>query len=325
MARSRNFCFTLNNYLETDEDILKNLQISGRAKYLLYGKETAPSTGTKHLQGFVVFPSLKNLPAVVAELPRGAHVEVCRGNVQDNVKYCKKGGDFVEMGAAPADKRKETMEEWALAKKQAEEGKFDDIRPDFYCRYLHNWEMIRQRKLQKQKLEWLPAVCGEWWWGVSGAGKSWKARAENPGAFIHTRTHWWNGYDGQDVVIMDEMTPDFARMMRCHLCEWADIYPFNAEIKNSMQFIRPKKVIVISNFSPEECFPLAKDLEAIRRRYKVTHFSQVYRAGAVALTQVIAPDDIDNEPVARPVSPIARHQHDDFYNFDSEDAQPPNS
>lgn len=37
-------------------------------------------------------------------------------------------------------------------------------------------------------------------------------------------------------------------------------------------FIRPKKIIITSNYSIEECFHNEQDIAAIKRRFKVTKF-----------------------------------------------------
>ena len=47
------------------------------------------------------------------------------------------------------------------------------------------------------------------------------------------------------------------------------------EIKGGrIEGIRPLKVIVTSNYTPEECFQNQNDLEPILRRFKVVRFGQ---------------------------------------------------
>lgn len=56
MAQNRTYrriCFTLNNYGEEDERRIKTE--AHRYKYAVYGRETAPTTGTRHLQGYINF------------------------------------------------------------------------------------------------------------------------------------------------------------------------------------------------------------------------------------------------------------------------------
>jgi hypothetical protein len=52
---------------------------------------------------------------------------------------------------------------------------------------------------------------------------------------------------------------------------WADRYPFNAETKGGMLAIRPKKLVITSNYSPDD--PKfewdAEETAAIKRRFKI--------------------------------------------------------
>lgn len=47
----------------------------------------------------------------------------------------------------------------------------------------------------------------EWHWGASGTGKSRGVRERYPEAFIKSNDKWWDGYNNEDVVIIEEMGP----------------------------------------------------------------------------------------------------------------------
>lgn len=66
--------------------------------YGIYGREVAPTTGTPHLQGFIIFNERKR-PRTVREIFVGCDVRIARGNTEQCVNYCKKDGSFVEFGA----------------------------------------------------------------------------------------------------------------------------------------------------------------------------------------------------------------------------------
>jgi len=95
----RNICFTLNNY--TDEELTSieaALSDETEVAYAVYGRETAPETGTPHLQGYVRFKKPKRFHAIKEYLNPRIHLEVRRGTEGQAAKYCKKDGDFVEHG-----------------------------------------------------------------------------------------------------------------------------------------------------------------------------------------------------------------------------------
>ena len=116
----------------------------------------------------------------------------------------------------------------------------------------------------------LDELVNEWWWGEPGTGKTRKAWEENPGLYVKNLNKWWDSYEDEEVVLLDDWDPN-AKCLTQYLKTWSDRYPFRAEVKGASRLIRPKKIIVTSNYPIEECFD-PTDAEAIRRRFKVTHF-----------------------------------------------------
>lgn len=84
IAPAKRWCFTLNNY--TDQDIDK--LCSSNSSYI-FGEEVAPTTGMKHLQGYIEFNS-KCRP--LGMFNNTIHWEKARGSKAENIKYCGKDG-----------------------------------------------------------------------------------------------------------------------------------------------------------------------------------------------------------------------------------------
>lgn len=53
----------------------------------------------------------------------------------------------------------------------------------------------------------LTELNNEWHWGYTGTGKTRGVRARFPDAFIKGNNVWWDGYNNEEVVIIDEMGP----------------------------------------------------------------------------------------------------------------------
>jgi hypothetical protein len=96
MSRARHWCFTLNNY--TEDDIQKIMSNEGEVDYLIFGKEVGAS-GTPHLQGFVSFRNRVRRNTAIQKIGQ-AHFSVAR-NLDQAIEYCKKDGDFTELGNRP--------------------------------------------------------------------------------------------------------------------------------------------------------------------------------------------------------------------------------
>lgn len=104
-SQVRRWCFTHNNYEDEDVEIWKAFQ----CKYLVFGYEVA-STGTRHLQGFIVFDRSKRGSVLLRQFVDGRKPYICpaRGTNAQAAAYCKKEGNFFEAGEVPPEERSRT-------------------------------------------------------------------------------------------------------------------------------------------------------------------------------------------------------------------------
>lgn len=274
-TKSRNYCFTLNNYTLPNEEQLQELVTGGEAKYLIYGQETA-ATGTKHLQGQVVFKNQVSFAVAKLRLPYGCHIEATK-DLAASIVYCKKEGKWVDYGTAPKINEpgvdngggKAEQERWAIALSQAKEtGEVEDAQIAFtHCRnidYIHGREIMKKHRDDTED-EHL------WYYGATGTGKSRKARTENPDAYLKMCNKWWDGYMEHPVVLIEDFDKKHE-VLGHHMKIWGDRYPFLAEKKGAATQIRPKLIIVTSNYHPSEIWNEPSDLNPILRRFRCVEF-----------------------------------------------------
>lgn len=273
MSRSRGWVFTINNPTEWDEVDLANLK--NEADYLIYGKETG-ECGTPHYQGFVRFLNARSFASVKSLLPR-AHVELQRGAAWQAADYCRKEGDFQEFGNVPSKPSgSKTKLMWKQCIEWAESGELDKIKEEYPHIYLLH--MPKLLAIRRRQLGILPgSLSNEWWVGPTGSGKSRRLWELYPDHYSKGLNKWWCGYGDEPVVAIEEMDPDHGKYLGHFLKIWADRYPFSPEIKGAhIKKIRPEKIIVLSNYTIDECFERAQDRLPIKRRFKTVHFHNLF-------------------------------------------------
>nr|WAE43024.1 MAG: replication associated protein [Cressdnaviricota sp.] len=281
MSKVRNFIVVQNNYVDTS--LLDNVD----CRYICYSREVAPTTATPHLQGFLSLVNATTVSSIRKKLP-GCHVETANGSIEENINYCsgmceKKGNvlnpTFVERGDRPmsnTDKGRAEQLKWHRALELAKAGKVDEIDADIQFRYYSTCNAIALQYAPTP--EPLADVCGEWWYGPPKCGKSAATFREYPGHLVKKCNKNFQNWHGQEVIVVQDVGHTEWKNMVSFLMEWTDMWPFQADIKYSGAFIRPKKVICTSNFSLEELCDkygiMEPTREAFIRRFKVREFKR---------------------------------------------------
>lgn len=203
-----------------------------------------------------------------------AHLEKRRGTGKEASDYCKKDGDFEEYGtlapgrgAAGGEANKRRYEE---AFDTAKKGDLDDVDKDLLIRHYHAFKRIKQDyQVAPPPLD---ECCGYWYYGPPNTGKSYAARERHPGYYDKPCNKWFDGYRGEETIILDDFDHQH-KVLGHHLKRWADRYAFPAEQKGTTVQIRPKRIIVTSNYRIEEIFcedPVL--VRALERRFTVEEF-----------------------------------------------------
>lgn len=260
--RLRHFCFTINNY---DAIVVTNLRTfleTDDVRYAIFGREIGES-GTPHLQGYCSLKKRKCFNVVKEKVP--GHISIAKGNALQNKAYCSKDGDFEEFGEIPKPGKRTDLESVsALVKDGATLQEVADAHPEAYIKFGRG---IANLKLMLEEPYDHDRCRGVWIYGPPGTGKSHTARAYDKGAYIKPQNKWWDGYQGESTVILDDLD---THALGHYLKIWADKYSCTGETKGGTIQLRHKKLIVTSNYSPEELWPENPIMaQAIRRRFKM--------------------------------------------------------
>jgi len=110
-------------------------------------------------------------------------------------------------------------------------------------------------------------------WGRTNTGKSRRAWEEaGMGAYCKDpNTKFWDGYQNQDAVVMDE----FRGLINVsNLLRWLDRYPVRVEIKGSSRPLSMTTLWITSNVNPLYWYPEvdSETQAAFMRRLNITEF-----------------------------------------------------
>lgn len=272
MARSTCWVFTLNNDTADEHIVLEGLFGNPLTTvFASVGKEWGDS-GTPHLQGFVQWKNPQTLHFLKRPLPRiHAEIKARRSTIVQAVKYTQKDGTYVTWGTHPPDcatqlgrRRSPDTDEADLA--CAKDGRIDDVSCSGQLRY---WfalkDMARKSIFATDELRELNNI---WVWGFPGCGKSHWARhaaSEWNGVFVkNSHDTWWTLYRGEECIIFDDV--DRSSDTR-ELKVIADKYPATVRVHGGHICIRPRCVIVTSNYPISMIARTTTLTEALERRF----------------------------------------------------------
>lgn len=267
IAKSRGWCFTLNNYDAADEETIEG--IARQAKYLIYGHEEAPTTKTKHLQGYLYMTNAIGLRNLHACLPK-AHFEIARGTAVQNKKYCSKGSAIREFGELPRqgkrtdlDSVRDMVSQGDTMEKIAFEGPAT-LQALKYAETLMKYKRTRPRE----------PVTIYWFYGPTGTGKT-RTAVEMSGEDVWMSGRdlkFWDGYWGQKSVIIDDLRKETVTFPE--LLKILDVYNYRVNVKGSSQQLLATKIFITTPYTPEVTYAgVGEDIKQLLRRItEIWHF-----------------------------------------------------
>jgi hypothetical protein len=259
---------------------------TGSVSYLIAQMEKAPTTGTIHLQGALIIKSpqairIPQLREIFASLP-SCHWSPAR-QWDKLVEYCRKAESKVagpwERGALPRPGQRSDLAALAAAVqggKRAREVALED--PGAYVKYhkgLRALEAVTRKPYHGQRRVAL-------FWGETGTGKTRAVydsfAVDEVYSVADTRTPWFDGYEGERVVLFDEM--GLGSMDLNILKRLTDRYPTMVPIKGGMASWMANTVIMTANTHWTHWYPkgTSSDFAALQRRARIFKFPEERQA-----------------------------------------------
>lgn len=281
MTRSRNWVFTLNNPVPGFDSPWKQ---KPEVLFFVHQLEIAPGTGTEHAQGYIHLGQSRTLAWVKANLNETAHWEIRRGSHQQAFDYCTKaesrkpGAEPVVHGEPPAQGARADL---ALLQKDLDDGlDLTEVASSHFSAFMrYHKGIMLYRALKSTSRNWQTYTTV--YYGDSGTGKSYRASFEaGPEAYYLPAPNsasgavWWDGYTGQENVVIDEFYGWIAHSFMLRLC---DRLPLTVQTKGGNIPFLARNIYITSNKAPTEWWPRT-GLGAMERRLtgdmgKVIHMS----------------------------------------------------
>lgn len=219
--------------------------------YLCYGFEIGDKTNYHHYQGYVQLKEEMDFNDLHKILHPTAKFIISRGSVAQAIDYTKKDGKWQEFGQVrkqgqrcDLEKVREDIDNGATA--------LDIARAGFgtWCRNYKAFalyaDMVGPSSFKRD-----PTIV--FLQGPPGTGKTTKVQELYPYAYMKAPGHpWWNGYYGQEEVIMDEFRSDTIKP--CDLLAMISPAPYQHNIKGSCVWSRIQTLVIVSNYSFENLF-----------------------------------------------------------------------
>lgn len=284
MSKSRAWCFTVNGDLREEPYI--NFGETNRVRYGVWQLESAPTTDSLHLQGYVEFVNAVRRRTVqqVLGYPT-AHVEPRKGSREQAIEYCKKcetrrAGPW-EYGSLPRQgERKDLYEVAELIESGAGIQEVRSLAPVQYIRYRRGIEALcfascRERSQLFRKLEvyvlYGDAGAGKTRHAVESAGDAYYILDQSGGDRV-----WFDGYEGEPVLLIDDF---YGWIKYGFLLRILDGYQLRLEVKGGFTYALWTKVFITSNKHPQEWYSQGLSPALKRRITKITHFSNLVNNG----------------------------------------------
>jgi len=256
VVQSTRWCVTWNNYPETWIDSVTTLY-KEHFRYLIAGMETAPTTGTKHLQIYLELRKKKTrngVNALFKQLPASVHLELAKGSAEDNLTYCSKEHLALILGAPVTERQRTDL----LAIKDAidDGASMEEISQKYFTQWLqYRRGMEEYLDMRAARRDDVPKIFI--WWGPTGTGKTRRAFTlaatdYNDDIWVWPGEKWYDGYINQKVALFDEFHGGEEQGLT--FAKWkciCDRYRYKVPVKGGYRNWNPNVIIFTSNIDPK--------------------------------------------------------------------------
>lgn len=200
-----------------------------------------------------------------------AHIEKAKGNDIQNQEYCSKGDNIWTHGQPTSQGNRSDLEK-VVSLIEGGERNIKAVAlqcPTAFIKYAKGIREYIRTCFEPPIRTWKTVV--HYYWGPPGSGKSRRALEEatenGGGIYYKPRGEWWDGYNGQANVIIDDF---YGWIKYDDMLKICDRYPYQVPIKFGYENFLSKYIYITSNVDVDKVYRfLGYDSTAMRRRIDV--------------------------------------------------------
>lgn len=266
--KSRNWCITI--FLDWEEDDVPKLSEEiakkyGDFQYFCIGYEVCPDTKNKHAHIYVEYKNARHFNAI-KKIDTKSHIEARKGTAKQAEAYAQKDGLFVCNGERSKQGKRTDL---AICRELIIE---DGLNMKDAIFHMKSSQSIRTAecllKYFEKKRDWKPTVY--WLYGKTGTGKTRQAveffKNNNIPYWTSMKNlKWWEGYDGEGGVLIDDFRADFCTFHE--LLRILDRYEYRIEVKGGSRQLLSTHMIITSPMHPSVAYNKSEeDVKQLLRR-----------------------------------------------------------
>lgn len=154
---------------------------------------------------------------------------------------------LIELGDKPTVRS--SARDWDAIKEKAKAGDLDSIDSSVFVGHYNNLKRIRSDYVTPPRRD---NVTFHIFWGLTGSGKSFRAYSEatqdeETPYFKSSSNKWWDGYRGEQNVVVDEFE---GKISVDHILRWVNWMPCLVETKGGTIPLRAVNFWFTSNINP---------------------------------------------------------------------------
>lgn len=321
MSTSKYWCGTL-NFAETSKqkhvDLVSRLDsafLKGRLTYYVIAYEIGKDTGNHHSQFYLEFKGKTRFTTVLKLVGSGAHIELRKGTSQQAADYIRDPSSYDKpkeftlsvrekgnLSIAEQKKKTQTQEMVEALHKGATE---KEIALKFTAQYLNRsvgigkvvaFKSDAQSLLFSEKKMQAIALTGPTATGKTYTANQLCREAIRQGKRVYVKdpvTQWWDGYDGQEVVLINEFSSTTTGISLTTLLEITDTYYCTVPVRYKQSPIfKAEQIIFTSNTKVEDWYtsnPYFRD-QIVRRIQEIRRTQRYEGPAAIESKQPSPPE-----------------------------------